>query len=86
MSEREKDVLIQFHPKHERVRPQSAPHHHIRKMGTDEERIKIIDDLTKAVVESIVSTPMNNLRKASEQGNPDLLDIATKLFVYKKKE
>jgi glutamyl-tRNA reductase len=53
---------------------------------TDEERIKIIDDLTKAVVESIVSTPMNNLRKASEQGNPDLLDIASKLFVYKKKE
>jgi len=38
---------------------------------TDEERIRIIDDLTKAVVESIVSTPMNNLRKASEQGNPD---------------
>jgi glutamyl-tRNA reductase len=53
---------------------------------TDEERIKIIDDLTKAVVESIVSTPMNNLRKASEQGNPDLLDIASKLFIYKKKE
>jgi glutamyl-tRNA reductase len=53
---------------------------------TNEKRIKIIDDLTKAVVESIVSTPMNNLRKASEQGNPDLLDIASKLFVYKKKE
>jgi len=53
---------------------------------TDKERIRIIDDLTKAVVESIVSTPMNNLRKASEQGNPDLLDIASKLFVYKKKE
>jgi len=53
---------------------------------TDEARIRIIDDLTKAVVESIVSTPMNNLRKASEQGNPDLLDIASKLFVYKKKE
>ena len=53
---------------------------------TDEERIRIIDDLTKAVVESIVSTPMNNLRKASEQGNPDLLDIASKLFIYKKKE
>jgi len=29
---------------------------------------------------------MNNLRKASELGNPDLLDIASKLFVYKKKE
>jgi len=34
---------------------------------TDEKRIKIIDELTKAVVESIVSTPMNNLRRASEQ-------------------
>jgi len=44
---------------------------------TDEERIRIIDDLTTAVVESIVSTPMNNFRKASEQGNPDLLDIAS---------
>ena len=53
---------------------------------TDEERIRIIDDLTKAVVESIVSTPMNNLRKASEQGNPELLEIASKLFNYKKKE
>ena len=53
---------------------------------TDEKRIKIIDDLTKAVVESIVSTPMNNLRKESEQGNPELLEIAGKLFNYKKKE
>jgi len=53
---------------------------------TDEKRIKIIDELTKAVVESIVSTPMNNLRKASEQGDPELLEIASKLFNYKKKE
>ena len=52
---------------------------------TDEKRIKIIDDLTKAVVESIVSAPMNNLRKASEQGNPELLEIAQKLFNYQKK-
>jgi len=29
---------------------------------------------------------MNKLRKASEQGNPDLLDIASKLFVYMKKD
>jgi glutamyl-tRNA reductase len=29
---------------------------------------------------------MNNLRKASEQGEPDILDAATKLFDYKKKE
>jgi len=53
---------------------------------TNEKRIKIIDELTKAVVESIVSAPMNNLRKASEQGNPDLLETASKLFNYKKKD
>ncbi len=50
----------------------------------DEKRIKIIDELTKAVVESIVSTPMNNIRKASEQGNPEVVDLASKLFDYKK--
>ena len=53
---------------------------------TDEKRIKIIDELTKSIVESIVSTPMNNLRRASEQDNPELLEIASKLFNYKKKE
>ena len=53
---------------------------------TDEKRIKIIEELTKAVVESIVSAPMNNLRKASEQGNPDLLNAASKLFDYNKKD
>ena len=52
----------------------------------DENKIKIIEELTKAVVESIVSQPMNNLRKASEEGNPEILDAATKLFDYKKKE
>ncbi len=50
----------------------------------DEEKIKIIDELTKAVVESIVSTPMNNIRKASEQGKPNLLEAAGKLFDYNK--
>jgi glutamyl-tRNA reductase len=53
---------------------------------TDESKVKIIDDLTKAIVEGIISTPMNNLRKASEQSNNDLLKAATKLFDYKKKE
>ena len=52
----------------------------------DENKIKIIDGLTKAVVESIVSVPMNNLRKASEHGDPHLLEAAAKLFDYKKKE
>ena len=52
----------------------------------DENKIKIIEELTKAVVESIVSTPMNNIRKASEQGKPDLLQVASKLFDYNKTE
>ncbi|MEK6866465.1 MAG: glutamyl-tRNA reductase [Thermoproteota archaeon] len=50
----------------------------------DEKKIKIIEELTKAVVESIVSTPMNNIRKASEQGKPDIIEMASKLFDYKK--
>ncbi len=50
----------------------------------DEKKIKIIEELTKAVVESIVSTPMNNIRKASEQGKPDMVELASKLFDYKK--
>jgi glutamyl-tRNA reductase len=50
----------------------------------DEEKIKIIEELTKALVESIVSIPMNNIRKASEQGDPDVIKMASKLFDYKK--
>ncbi|MDH3490031.1 MAG: glutamyl-tRNA reductase [Nitrosopumilus sp.] len=50
----------------------------------DEKKIKIIEELTKAVVESIVSTPMNNIRKASEAGNPYVVELASKLFDYKK--
>ncbi len=50
----------------------------------DEKKIKIIEELTKAVVEIIASTPMNNIRKASEQGNSDVIELAGKLFDYKK--
>jgi glutamyl-tRNA reductase len=50
----------------------------------DDKKIKIIEELTKAIVESIVSTPMNNIRKASEQGSPDIIELASKLFDYKK--
>ncbi len=50
----------------------------------DEKKIKIIEELTKAVVESIISTPMNKIRKASEQDNPDVVELASKLFDYKK--
>jgi len=36
---------------------------------TDEKKIKIIDDLTKAIAEGLVSTPVNNSKKALEQDN-----------------
>jgi len=52
----------------------------------DDDKKKIVDELTKAIVEIIVSTPMNNLRKETEQGNDDLLEAVSKLFDYKKKE
>jgi glutamyl-tRNA reductase len=52
----------------------------------DEKKIKIIDDLTKAVVEGIISEPMNNLRRASELSDDELLRAASKLFDYKKKD
>ncbi len=59
----------------------------LRMLGeTDASKVKIIEELTKAVVEGIISTPMNNLRKASEQSDEDLLKAATKLFDYKKKD
>lgn len=53
---------------------------------TDEEKIRIIDQLTQAIVEDIMSTPMNNLRKASEQGDSEIVKTVTKLFDYKTKE
>jgi glutamyl-tRNA reductase len=52
----------------------------------DQEKIKIIEELTKAVVEGIISEPMNNLRRASEQSDDELLKAAAKLFDYRKKE
>ena len=52
----------------------------------DEKKIRIIEDLTKALVEGIAATPMNNLRKASEQGEPEILKIASKLFEYNNAE
>ncbi len=53
---------------------------------TDEEKVRIIEQLTQAIVEGIISTPMNNLRRASEQGDAELLKTVSKLFDYKIKE
>jgi len=55
----------------------------LKMLGEDDEgRIRIIEELTKALVESIVSAPMNNLRKASEDGESDIVDAAGRLFDY----
>ncbi|MDH2908120.1 MAG: glutamyl-tRNA reductase [Candidatus Nitrosotalea sp.] len=52
----------------------------------DEQKIRIIDQLTQAIVEDIMSIPMNNLRKASEQGDSEILKTVTRLFDYKTRE
>ncbi len=57
----------------------------LRILGEDDaDRIRVIDELTRAVVEGIVSTPMNNLRRASEGGETDIVDVAGRLFDYAK--
>ena len=59
----------------------------LRMLGEiDSSQVKIIDDLTKSIVEGVISEPMNNLRKASEQADTDLVKAAAKLFDYKKKD
>ncbi len=55
----------------------------LRMLGEDDAgRIKIIENLTKAVAEGIVSAPMNNLRRASERGERDMIEAASRLFDY----
>ena len=47
----------------------------------DADRVRIIDGLTRAVVEGIMSGPMNNLRRASEEGDAEgVIDAASRLF------
>ena len=52
----------------------------------DEDQTRIIEQLTQAIVDGIVSTPMNNLRRASEQGDSELIKSVAKLFDYNTKE
>lgn len=55
----------------------------LRMLGEqDESRVRIIDDLTRAIAEGIVSVPMNNLRRASEHGRSEIMDAASRLFDY----
>ncbi len=47
------------------------------------EDARIIDQLSYAIVEGILSTPMNNLRKLTEESsNEELMKMVAKLFNY----
>jgi glutamyl-tRNA reductase len=53
----------------------------------DEKGIKILEQFSYALVEGILSTPMNNLRKEFSQNNKnnnELINLALKLFNYEK--
>jgi glutamyl-tRNA reductase len=56
-----------------------------KRLGPEEE--KIVERLSYAIVEGILSTPMNNLRKeVEEDNNEELMKIVAKLFKYEEKQ
>jgi len=56
-----------------------------KKLGP--EQAKIVEQLSYAIVEGILSTPMNNLRKEIEEGeSEELMKIVAKLFKYEEKQ
>jgi glutamyl-tRNA reductase len=56
-----------------------------KKLGPEE--AKVVEQLSYAIVEGILSTPMNNLRKEIEDGgNEELMKIVAKLFKYEEKQ
>ena len=55
-------------------------------MKKTNKKYELLTRLTQAIVEDIMSIPMNNLRKASEQGDAEILKTVTRLFDYKTRE
>ena len=53
-----------------------------KKLGPEE--IRVVKELSYALVEGVMSTPMNTLRKVMEADskNDDVIKIAAKLFSY----
>lgn len=49
-----------------------------------EEQKRIIEHLSYAIVEGVLSNPMDNLRKASEDGDKELVKAVSKLFKYER--
>ena len=51
------------------------------------EEAKVVEQLSYAIVEGVLSVPMNNLRKAIEEGgNEELMKIVAKLFKYEENQ
>jgi len=50
----------------------------------DEQQKKIIEQLSHAIVEGVLSNPMDNLRQASEEGDKELMKAVSKLFKYER--
>ena len=48
--------------------------------GVDEQTARTVDDLTRAIMEGIVSGPIGRIRRASENGDDGVLDAASRLF------
>lgn len=56
-----------------------------KKLGPEE--AKVIEQLSYAIVEGVLSTPMNNLRRVTEEGeSEELMKIVAKLFKYEEKQ
>jgi glutamyl-tRNA reductase len=56
-----------------------------KKLGPEE--AKVVEQLSYAIVEGVLSTPMNNLRKVTEEGeSEELMKIVAKLFKYEEKQ
>ena len=55
----------------------------IQMLGDTDERTKrIMTDMSKAILEGVASTPMNNIRRASEHGDKKVMEAASKIFDY----
>ena len=51
------------------------------------EEVKVLEQLPYAIVEGVLSIPMNNLRKEIEEGdNEELMKIVAKLFKYEENQ
>lgn len=51
------------------------------------EEVKVIDQLSRAIVEGVLAAPMNNLRREIETAETDeMIDMVAKLFRYEEKQ